>query len=80
MKRKTDLIERMQEFDRLSDMQKIEARISWLEWKMVGLVRFLISATSMIAGSVVAWLIGDFVGSKSAWLLVPVFLITCMGV
>ena|SRR6185503_11762150 len=74
MKRKRDIIERLKEFDELSDAQKIEARIAWLEWKMVEILWLLISATSMLTAAGVAWGAGEIVGNRSLWLLAPVFL------
>jgi hypothetical protein len=76
MKRKPDLIERLNEFNKLADAETVEARIAWLEWKMVAVLWLLISVTSTLCSGVVAWIAGDIVGSRSLWLEVPVFLFT----
>jgi hypothetical protein len=75
MKHRRDLIERLREFNKLSETEKVEARIAWLEWKMVEVLWFLVGVTSMLAGGAIAWIISDTVGSRSLWLLVPVFLL-----
>jgi hypothetical protein len=62
-KHKRDLIERLREFDKLSNAEQVEARIAWLEWKMVEVLWLAISVSSFLAGG------------GSPWLLVPVFLL-----
>jgi hypothetical protein len=80
MKRKPDLIERMKQFNQLSDAEKIEARLAWLEWKMVEVLWLLVSITSMLIGGVVAWVTSEYVGSRSLWLLIPVCLVAWLVV
>ena len=79
MKHNRDLIERLREFDKLSETQKVEARIAWLEWKTVEVLWALINVTSMLAGGIAAWIISGIVGSRSLWLLVPVFLVVWLA-
>jgi hypothetical protein len=56
MKHRRDLIERLREFNKLSETEKVEARIAWLEWKMVEVLWFLVGVTSMLAGGAIAWI------------------------
>jgi hypothetical protein len=44
------------EFAKLPDRVKIEARLSWLEWKMLDMLWLLISLTSLLVGAIAAWL------------------------
>jgi len=76
--KRSDLIERSRDFDELSDAEKIEARLYWLEWKMVEVLWALISIVSMVAGALVAWFISEIMGNRSLWLLFPVWLFTWM--
>ena len=57
------------EFAKLPDRVKIEARLSWLEWKMVDMLWLLISLTSLLVGAVAAWLAREAIGNRSLWLL-----------
>jgi hypothetical protein len=61
------------EFAKLPDRVKIEARLSWLEWKMLDMLWLLISLTSLLVGAIAAWLTGETIGNRSLWLLIPVF-------
>jgi hypothetical protein len=69
-----------EEFAKLPDRVKIEARLSWLEWTMLDMLWLLISLTSLLVGSIAAWLTGETIGNRSLWLLVPVFVVTSLMV
>jgi hypothetical protein len=56
------------DFAKLPDRVKIEARLSWLEWTMVDLLWLVISLTSLLVGAVAAWLTGETIGNRSLWL------------
>jgi len=73
--KKRGLVERLSEFNKLSPTEQVEARIAWLEWKMVEVLWVLINVTSLLAGGVATWFVSEAVGSRSLWLLVPVFLL-----
>jgi hypothetical protein len=47
-------LDRYFEFEKLSDARKIQARIAWLEGKMVEVIRLLISLISALFGGLVA--------------------------
>ena len=68
------------EFANLPDRVKIEARLSWLEWKMVDMLWLLISLASLLVGAVAAWLTRETIGNRSLWLLIPVFAFTSLMV
>jgi uncharacterized membrane protein len=74
MKGKRDFIERLKEFDNLSDAQKVAERIAWLERKMIEVIWLIVAITSMLAGGLVASIASDVVGNQSLWLKVSVFL------
>jgi uncharacterized membrane protein len=76
MKGKRDFIERLKEFDNLSDAQKVAERIAWLERKMIEVIWLIVAITSMLAGGLVASIASDVVGNQSLWLKVSVFLFT----
>ena len=78
IKRKRRSSDRLVEFGKLSDAEQIEARLSWLEWKMVEVLWGLISLSSMMFSAVVAWIASETFGTRSFWLLIPVFFI-CFG-
>ncbi|MBR0741387.1 hypothetical protein JQ581_31095 [Bradyrhizobium liaoningense] len=61
------------EFSKLPDATKIEARLSWLEWKMVDLLWLLIALTSMLTGILVAWLFSTVSGIGSLWVKIGLF-------
>jgi hypothetical protein len=61
------------EFAKLPDRVKIEARLSWLECRMLDMLWLLIALTSALAGIVVAWTASVIIESRSLWLLIPVF-------
>ena len=61
------------EFADLSDAERIEARLSWLERKMVEILWLLISTTSAVARALAAWLVSEGFASRSSWLLAHVF-------
>ena len=69
-----------EEFAKLPDRVKIEARLSWLEWTMLDMLWLLISLTSLLVGSIAAWLTGETIGNRSLWLLIPVFVFTSLVV
>jgi hypothetical protein len=52
--------------------EKIDARIAWLEQKMVEVLWLLISVSSMIVGGVIAWFASELLETRSLWLLAPV--------
>jgi uncharacterized membrane protein YoaK (UPF0700 family) len=68
------------EFAKLPDRVKIEARLSWLEWKMLDMLWLLISLTSLLVGAIAAWLTEETIGNRSLWLLIPVFVFTSLMV
>ena len=68
------------EFANLPDRVKIEARLSWLERKVLDALWLLIALTSALAGIVIGWLFGAIVGNQSLWLLVPVSVCISLGV
>ena len=53
------------EFAELPDRVKIEARLSWLEWKMLDMLWLLISLTSLLVGAIAAWLTRETIGNRS---------------
>ncbi|MET4040459.1 hypothetical protein ABIC03_002150 [Bradyrhizobium sp. RT6a] len=61
------------EFSKLPDATKIEARLSWLEWKMVDLLGLLIAHTSILTGILAAWLFSTVSGIESLWVKVTLF-------
>ena len=65
-----------EEFAKLPDRVKIEARLSWLEWTMLYMLWLLISLTSLLVGAVAAWLTRETIGNRSLWVLIPVFVFT----
>jgi hypothetical protein len=73
MKRKPRLIERPHKFNELSDAEKIEARLAWLEWKMVQVLWHIVRLTAFIGAAIITWLTSEAAGSRSPWLLVPMF-------
>jgi hypothetical protein len=68
-------MEEFYKFEQLSPAEKIEARISWLERKMVEVLWFLINITALLAGAMAAWLVGDAMEMQSVWLYAPVGLV-----
>jgi hypothetical protein len=75
MKRKRGLIDRLQGFNELSDAEKIEARLAWLEWKMVQVLWHIVRLAAFLGVAIITWLTSEAAGSRSPWLLVPVFVI-----
>ncbi len=67
-----------EEFAKLPDRVKIEARLSWLEWTMVDMLWLLISLTSLLVGAVAAWLTRETIGNRSLWLVIAVFVLTSL--
>jgi|SRR6516225_616303 hypothetical protein len=68
-------IEEFRKFDRLAPADKIEARISWLERKMVEVLWLLIGVTALVAAALVAWFVGVVMETRSFWLYGPVSLV-----
>ncbi len=67
-----------EEFAKLPDRVKIEARLSWLEWTMLDMLWLLISLTSLLVGAVAAWLTRETIGNRSLWLVIAVFVLTSL--
>lgn len=53
------------------DAEKIEARISWLEQKMVGVLWFVIQISSLIFGAIAALVVRNTMETESMWLYGP---------
>ena len=68
------------DFAKLPDRVKIEARLSWLEWTMVDLLWLVISLTSLLVGAVAAWLTRETIGNRSLRLLISVCVFTSLVV
>jgi cation transporter-like permease len=68
-------MEKFKRYALLTEAEKVEARMSWLERKMVEVLWLLISLTSLVVGGVAAWLSSEFMETRSLWLLVPVFVV-----
>jgi hypothetical protein len=71
------LLKRHEEFDRLSDEQKIERRLAWLERKVVEILWLLIGLTAMGIGALAAWFTHIFIAEhhiaiSELWIVIPV--------
>jgi hypothetical protein len=60
-----------EKFAQLSDAEKIEARISWLEQKMVEVLWFVIQLSSLIFGAIAAFVVRNTLDTESIWLYGP---------
>jgi hypothetical protein len=65
----------MKNFEQLSRTEKTEARILWLERKLVGILWLLISLTSVAVGAFAAWFVGEVMEKRTIWLYAPVALV-----
>ena len=79
MVRKPDLIERLKEFNELSDAEKIEAQIAWLEKKIVEVLWAQIGAGSALVGGFVAWAVRELVGSHLSWAVAAAFVLAWLA-
>jgi len=68
-------IEERQRYRQLAPNEKLEARISWLERKVVELLWALIGVASMLIGGSAAWFASEIMETRSLWLLAPVFVV-----
>ena len=69
------LLKRHQEFNSLSEEQKIEVRLGWLEWKTVQLLWALTTLQSALIAAVAGWITHSMVGYEP-WIVLPVGLVT----
>jgi hypothetical protein len=65
-------IDEFKKFDRLAPADKIEARISWLERKIVEILWLVIGLTALAMGALAAWLVRDAMEMHSMWVYGPV--------
>ena len=68
-------MEESYKFEQLSPAEKIEARISWLQRKMVEVLWLLIGAAALLAGALAAWFVGEAMEMRSIWIYAPVGLV-----
>jgi len=71
-------LDRYFEFDNLSDAEKSNARLSWLELKVVEVIRLINVLVAMVCGGSIASIAREIVGIRSLWLLLPVFLVVVL--
>ena len=74
---KRDVITRLEEFERMTDPEKIDARLAWLEHRTVEVLWALISLTSMLLGGVVVWI--AYQETQSFWIAAPIGLVALLG-
>jgi hypothetical protein len=67
------ILDKYEKFANLSDAEKTEARLAWLEWKMVEVLWLLVSLTSALSAALITWFISEMIGSQSPWFRAPVF-------
>jgi hypothetical protein len=72
-------IEELQRYAQLTPNEKIDARISWLERKMVEVLWLLCGVTSMLIGGFAAFCTSQFMDTRSMWLLAPVYFVAWLG-
>ncbi len=68
-------MEEFEKFEQLSPVEKVEARISWLERKIVEVLWLLIGLAALLVGAMAAWFVGEAMEMRSMWLHAPVFLV-----
>jgi hypothetical protein len=74
---KIDLVARLQEFERMTDLEKITARLAWLEQMTVEVLWAFISLSSILLGGCIGWIAHQ--ETQSLWIAVPVGLIAFIG-
>lgn len=77
MANKRDLITDLQEYERLSEEEKIKARLGWLEQKAVEVLWALISLSSMLMGAAIAWV--AYKETQSYWIAAALGLVAFCG-